>query len=151
MKLTVRAAIVFALCASASAQIGPKPSSCTISFGFIYTDKLDNKYESVQGKELREIQQRLSKKQHGRVCIVDEGAPDYIFSVRAYPKVRTVEGTDYSYNEYILEIHRGNDPYELVHTFSRSSRLGRRHSESSSPMIDLVEDAAAWLSVNPKG
>ena len=117
----------------------------------MYTDKLGNKYESVQGKELKEIQQQLSKKQHGTVCMIDEGVPAYIFNVHAYPKTRLVDGTEYPYTEYTLDIHRGNEPFDLVHTFSRSTHPGRHHSESTSPIIDLVEDAAAWLSLYPNG
>ena len=151
MNWTQVATLILALCAPSLAQIGPRPSSCKTSFGFAYTDKLGNKYEGAQGKELKEIQQRLSKKQHGSVCIIDEGVPNYIFSVRAYPKTRMFEGTEYPYTEYVLEIRRGNEPFELVHTFSKSSHLGRRHSESASPLIELVEDAAAWLSQYPNG
>lgn len=150
-KLALTATLMLAACAPALAQIGPKPSSCKTSFGFAYTDKLGNKYESIQGKELREVQQRLSKKQHGQVCIIDEGTPDYIFSARAYPKTRMADGTEYPYTEYILVIHRGKEPFELVHTLSRSSHLGRHHSESTSPLVDLVEDAATWLSQYPNG
>ncbi len=151
MKLALIAHLGLVLCAPALAQIGPKPSSCQVSFGFMYTDKLGNKYESLQGKELKEVQQRLSKKQHGNVCIIDEDIPDYIFSVDAYPKTSMEEGTEYPYTEYVLEIHRANEPFELVHTFSRPTHLGRHHSESTSPIIDLIEDAAAWLSQYPKG
>jgi hypothetical protein len=150
MKPAQIAALLFVLYGAAPAQIGPKPSSCKASFGFMYTDKLGNKYESVQGRELKEIQQRLSKKQHGSVCIIDEGVPDYIFSVRAYPKTRVVDGTEYPYTEYVLEVHRGSEPFELVHTFSRTTRLGRG-SESASPIVSLVEDAAAYLRLYPKG
>jgi hypothetical protein len=151
MKLTSIAILTLVAFATALAQIGPKPSSCKTSFGFMYTDKLGNKYESVQGKELKEIQQQLSKKQHGSVCMIDEGVPAFIFSVRAYPKTRMVEGTEYPYTDYVLEIHRGNEPFELVHTFLRSTHTGRHHSESTSPIIDLVEDAATWLSLYPNG
>jgi hypothetical protein len=149
MKLTVIAILILGIFTPALSQIGPKPSSCKISLGFMYTDKLGNKYESVQGKELKEIQQQLSKKQHGTVCMTDEGVPAYIFSVHAYPKTRMVEGTEYPYTGYVLEIHQGKDPFELVHTFSRSTHAGRHHSESTSPIIDLVEDGAAWLNLNP--
>lgn len=151
MKLPLIATLMLPLCATAIAQVGPKPSSCKTSFGFMLTDKLGNKYESVQGKELKEIQQRLSKKQHGSVCIIDEDVPDYIFSVHAFSKTRLDEGTEYPYTEYVLEIHRGKEPFALVHTFSRSTHLGRHHSESTSPVIDLIEDAAAWLSLYPNG
>jgi len=142
--------LLLVLSKPALAQIGPKPPSCKASFGFAYTDKLGNKYEGVQGKELKEIQQRLSKKQRGSVCIIDEGAPDFIFYLRAYSKTRVVNGTEYPYTEYILEVHRGSEPFELVHTFSRSTHLGR-NSEDTSPIINLVEDAAAYLSAYPKG
>jgi hypothetical protein len=117
----------------------------------MYTDKLGNKYESVQGTQLKGIQHQLSKKQRGTVCIIDEGVPDYILSIRAYPKIRMVEGTEYPYTEYVLEIHRGSQPFDLVHTLSRATLLGPRHSESASPIVDLVEDAAAWLSLYPEG
>lgn len=151
MRVVQSGSLLLALCATVLAQAGPKPSSCRTSFGFAYTDKLGNKYESVQGPKLKEIRKRLSKKQHGAVCIIDEGVPDYIFSLQASPKARTVAGTEYPYTEYVLEIHRGAAPFELVHTLSRSSRLGARNSESRSPIIDLVEDAAAWLGQYPLG
>jgi hypothetical protein len=151
VNLTLSATIMLAACAPGLAQIGAKPSSCKASFGFAYTDKPGNKYESIQGKELKEIQQRLSKKQHGEVCIVDEDVPDYIFSARAFAKTRMADGIEYPYTEYLLEIHRGKEPFELVHTLSRSSHLGRHHSESTLPLVDLVEDAAAWLSQYPNG
>ena len=77
--------------------------------------------------------------------------PDYIFSPRAYAKTRMAAGTEYPYTEYVLEIHRGVAPFELVHTLSRVSRLGARSSDRSSPIIDLVEDAAAWLGQYPQG
>jgi len=151
MRLVRGGTLLLALGVSALAQAGPKPSSCRTSFGFTYTDKLGNKYESAQGAELREIQKRLAKRQHGSVCIVDEGVPGYIFSLQAYAKTRMAGGTQYTYTEYVLEIHRGSAPFELVHTLSRASRLGVRNSESSSPIIDLVEDAAAWLDQYPQG
>ena len=151
MRLVRGGTLLLALCVSALAQAGPKPSSCRTSFGFTYTDKLGNKYESAQGAELKEIRKRLAKKQHGAVCIIDEGVPDYIFSPRAYAKTRMAAGTEYPYTEYVLEIHRGVAPFELVHTLSRVSRLGARSSDRSSPIIDLVEDAAAWLGQYPQG
>jgi hypothetical protein len=151
MKLKLIVTLMLPLCFPAMAQVGPKPSSCKASFGFVLTDKLGNKYEGVQGKELKTIQKRLSKKQHGSVCIIDEDVPDYIFSVQAYSKTRVADGTEYPYTEYVLEIHRGKDPFALVHTFSRSTYLGRYASESTAPVIDLVEDAAAWLSQYPNG
>lgn len=150
MKLNLSAILLSSLCVCAVAQIGPKASSCKSSFAFVYTDKLGNKYESVQGNQLKKIQQQLSKKVHGSVCIVDEGSPDYIFDVHAYGKTRVVSGTEYPYTEYVLEIHTGNTPFELVHTFSRATRLGRG-SDSESPIVVLVEDAATWLSLHPAG
>ena len=151
MKSMQTIVLLLAVSAPVAGQIGPKPPSCKTSFGFVYTDKLGNKYESVQGKELKEIQERLSKKQHGTACIIDEGAPDYIFSVRGNAKTRLVDGTEYPYTEYKLEVHRGASPFELMHTFSRSSLPGRHRAENSAPIIDLIEEAAAYLGRYPEG
>jgi hypothetical protein len=149
MKLFQSAALLLAMCVPALGQAGPKPTSCKYSFGFMYTDKLGNKYDSVQGKELKEIQQRIAKKQHGDVCVIDEGLPDYIFSVRAKQGSRIVDGNELYFNQYTLEIHRGKDPFELEHVFARSTLPGvRAANENRGIIIDLVEDAAKWLSEN---
>ncbi len=120
------AALLLAFCAPALTQAGPKLQSCKYSFGFMYTDKLGNKYESVQGKELQEIQQRIAKKHRGEVCLIDEGVPDYIFSVRAEEGSRLLNGNELYFNRYTLELHRGKDPFELEHVFARSSHSGIR-------------------------
>ena len=151
MKFFQFAAMLLSMCLPMLAQAGPKPPSCKYSFGFVYTDKLGNKYESVQGKELKEIQQRLAKKQHGDICVIDEGVPDYIFSVHAEQGSRLINGNELYFNRYTLEIHKGHDPFDLVHVFARSTparvRVG---NENEGLIIDLVDDAAKWLSENSK-
>jgi len=53
MKLFRLVVLLLAVSAPALTQAGPKPASCKHSFGFMYADKLGNKYESVQGKHNR--------------------------------------------------------------------------------------------------
>lgn len=62
------------------------PQTCTVKFGFAYTDKLDNSYRGIQGKELRQTQDKLKK--YGDVCYTaDETSADYIFFVHTKPAV----------------------------------------------------------------
>jgi hypothetical protein len=151
MKLFQLVALLLAVCSPGLTQAGPKLPSCKYSFGFMYTDKLGNKYESLQGKELRELQQRIAKKQRGNVCVVDEGVPDYIFSVRGEQGSRFLDGNELYFNKYTLEIHRGKDPFELEHVFARSTHPSLLVAgENRGTIIDLVEDGAKWLSENSK-
>jgi len=147
MKLFQVTALLFAMSIPALSQAGPKPTSCKHSFGFMYADKLGNKYESLQGTELKDVQQRLAKKQHGEVCVIDEGVPDYIFNVRAEQGSRLINGSELYFNQYTLEIHKGRDPFELEHVFARSTPARLRvANENRRVIVDLVEDAAKWLS-----
>jgi len=71
--------------------------------------------------------------------------------MRAEQGSRLINGNELYFNQYTLEIHKGRDPFELVHVFARStpSRL-RVPNENRGIIIDLVEDAAKWLSETSK-
>jgi hypothetical protein len=84
MRFTLMALLALALCTPASAK---KPEqTCKVTFGFAYTDRLDNDYRGIQGKELKEVQKKLSK--YGDVCYTaDDAHADYIFYVHTKPAV----------------------------------------------------------------
>jgi hypothetical protein len=69
------------------AMAGKKPiQDCKVSFAFVYIDRLDNTYRGIQGKELKEVQKRLSK--YGDVCYTgNEEAADFVFFVHTKPAV----------------------------------------------------------------
>lgn len=59
---------------------------CKVGFAFVYTDRLDNTYRGIQGKEFKEVQKKLSK--YGDVCYTDnEEAADFVFFVHTKPAV----------------------------------------------------------------
>ena len=84
MKSIVRLFLVLALVTPALAK---KPEqTCKVIFGFVYIDRLDNTYKGIQGKELKEVQKRLSN--YGDVCYTDdEKGADYVFFVHTKPAV----------------------------------------------------------------
>lgn len=89
-------ACTFALLAVGPATAKQLPQTCKAKFGFAYTDKLDNDYRGIQGKELKEIQKKLTK--YGDVCYTaEDSTADYIFYVHTKPAVyhgtRTVTST----------------------------------------------------------
>ena len=70
--------------------------TCTVKFAFAYTDRLDNDYRGIQGKQLKQVEQKVSK--YGDVCYTaDDSIADYIFYVHtkpaAYHGVRTTSNT----------------------------------------------------------
>jgi hypothetical protein len=85
MKFTL--SLVLALAAAAPAQANKKPAqNCKVSFAFVYVDRLDNTNRGIQGKQLKQVQDKLSK--YGDVCYTaDETAADYVFFVHTKPAV----------------------------------------------------------------
>jgi hypothetical protein len=59
---------------------------CKVSFGFAYIDRLNNNYRGIQGKQLKQVQDKLKK--YGDVCYTsDDANADYIFFVHTKPAV----------------------------------------------------------------
>lgn len=60
--------------------------TCTVKFAFAYTDRLDNDYRGIQGKQLKQVEEKVSK--YGDVCYTaDDSSADYIFYVHTKPAV----------------------------------------------------------------
>jgi len=79
--------LLLALVVAAPAFARQKPvQNCKVSFAFVYVDRLDNTYRGIQGKQLKQVQDKLSK--YGDVCYTgDEAAADYVFFVHTKPAV----------------------------------------------------------------
>jgi hypothetical protein len=96
VKFTLR--IFFALVAATPAFADKKPvQTCKVNFAVVYVDRLDNTYRGLQGKQLPDVQKKLSN--YGDVCYTaDENAADYVFFVHTKPAVyhgvRTTTNTD---------------------------------------------------------
>lgn len=59
---------------------------CKVSFAFVYVDRLNNTNRGLQGKQLKEVQDKLSN--YGDVCYTaDELTADYVFFVHTTPAV----------------------------------------------------------------
>lgn len=85
MKCTI--SLLLFLAAATPALANKKPvQGCKVTFEFIYVDRLDNTYRGIQGKELKEVEKKLSK--YGDVCYTaDEKGADYVFFVHTRPAV----------------------------------------------------------------
>lgn len=85
MKFTL--SLFLALVAAAPALANKKPvQNCKVSFAFVYVDRLDNTNRGIQGKQLKQVQDKISK--YGDVCYTaDETAADYVFFVHTKPAV----------------------------------------------------------------
>src|ERR1700686_736356 len=85
MKFTL--SLFLALAAVAPAYSNKKPvQSCKVSFAVVYVDRLDNTYRGLQGKQLPDVQKKLSN--YGDVCYAaDETTADYVFFVHTKPAV----------------------------------------------------------------
>lgn len=99
MRITLVTLLFFAMSVPALAK---RPEqTCRVTFGFAYTDRLDNNYRGIQGKQLKEVQKKLSK--YGDVCYTaDDEHADYIFYVHtkpaallACPQIRRVDHTTF--------------------------------------------------------
>ena len=59
---------------------------CKVKFAFVYVDRLDNTNRGLQGKQLKQVEDKLSN--YGDVCYTaDENAADYVFFVHTKPAV----------------------------------------------------------------
>jgi hypothetical protein len=85
MKFTV--SLLLALISAAPPSANKKPvQDCKVSFAFVYIDRLDNTNRGMEGKQLKEVQEKLSK--YGDICYTaDETAADYVFFVHTKPAV----------------------------------------------------------------
>jgi hypothetical protein len=94
MKSTIT--LLLALAAAAPALANKKPvQDCKVTFSFLYVDRLDNLYDGIQGKELKEVEKKLRK--YGDVCYTaDRKAADYDFYVHTRPAVYHGVQTDSS-------------------------------------------------------
>jgi hypothetical protein len=79
--------LCFVLATITPAMAKKKPvQDCKVSFAFDYTDRLNNNYRSIQGKQLKQVQDKLKK--YGDVCYAgDDTSADYIFFVHTKPAV----------------------------------------------------------------
>jgi hypothetical protein len=79
--------LFLALAAAAPALANKKPvQDCKVRFAFVYIDRLDNTNRGIQGKQLKQVQDKLGK--YGDVCYTaDETAADYVFFVHTKPAV----------------------------------------------------------------
>jgi hypothetical protein len=79
--------LALALTATTPSLAAKKPVlACKVNFAFVYIDRLDNTYRGIQGKQLKQVQDKLSK--YGDVCYTDnETAADYVFFVHTKPAV----------------------------------------------------------------
>jgi hypothetical protein len=79
--------LLLVLAAAAPALANKKPvQNCQVSFAFVYVDRLDNTNRGIQGKQLKQVQDKLSK--YGDVCYTaDETAADYVFFIHTKPAV----------------------------------------------------------------
>jgi hypothetical protein len=79
--------VFFALCTVVPVYAHKKPvQDCKVSFALVYLDRLDNTNHGLQGKKLKEVQDKLTN--YGDVCYTDdESSADYVFFVHTKPAV----------------------------------------------------------------
>jgi len=79
--------ILVLVVATAPVLASKKPvQDCKVHFAFVYVDRLDNTDHGIRGKQLKQVQDNLSK--YGDVCYTDdETAADYVFFVHTRPAV----------------------------------------------------------------
>jgi len=75
------------LATAAPALANKKPvQDCKVKFAVVYVDRLDNTYRGIQGRQLQDVQKKLSN--YGDVCYTaDETAADYVFFIHTNPAV----------------------------------------------------------------
>ncbi len=85
MKVTLSLLLTLAAVAPAFADNRPV-QGCKVSFAVVYVDRLDNTYRGIQGKQLEDVEKKLSK--YGDVCYTpNENAAAYIFFIHTKPAV----------------------------------------------------------------
>jgi hypothetical protein len=85
MKFTL--GLFLALVAATPALANKKPvQTCKVNFAVVYIDRLDNTYRGLQGKQLPDVQKKVSN--YGDVCFTtDEPKADYVFFIHVKPAV----------------------------------------------------------------
>jgi hypothetical protein len=84
MKPIVSTLVLLALAGTPCMAKKRPEQTCKVSFGFYYIDHLDNPYRGIQGKQLKQVQDKLGK--YGDVCYTnDDQNADYIFFVHTKP------------------------------------------------------------------
>ncbi len=85
MKFTL--GLLLALAVATPTLANKKPAqNCKVNFAVVYVDRLDNINRGMQGKQLEQVQDKISK--YGDVCYTaDETAADYVFFVHTKPAV----------------------------------------------------------------
>jgi hypothetical protein len=79
--------LFLALASAVPVSAHKKPvQDCKVSFAFVYIDRLSNTNRGLQGKQLKQVEEKLAK--YGDVCYsADETAADYVFFVHTTPAV----------------------------------------------------------------
>jgi hypothetical protein len=85
MKFTL--GLFLSLIAATPALANKKPvQTCKVNFAVVYVDRLDNTYRGLQGKQLPDVQKKLTN--YGDVCYTaDETEADYVFFIHTKPAV----------------------------------------------------------------
>jgi hypothetical protein len=112
MKFRLLMSALMCLASASPALCNKKPEqTCKVNFAFVYVDRLNNTNRGIEGKNLKSVQDKLSK--YGDVCYTaDENAADYVFFVHTTPAV-----------------------YHGVHTYSNTSS----HTDSN-PVSGTITD-----------
>jgi hypothetical protein len=87
MRIKLLASVILFATTATPALCNKKPvQNCKVSFAFVYIDRLDNTNRGLQGKQLKDVQDKLKK--YGDVCYTDnETAADFVFFVHTKPAV----------------------------------------------------------------
>jgi hypothetical protein len=110
MKSIIGLFLVLASVSPALANKKPE-QTCKVKFAFVYIDRLNNTNRGIKPKQLKDVQNKLSK--YGNVCYTEnEDAADYVFFVHTKPAV-----------------------YHGAHTYSNTSS----HTDSS-PVNGTIRD-----------
>ncbi len=85
MKFSLCLLLILAVATPSPANKKPE-QNCKVSFAFVYVDRLDNTNRGIQAKQLKQVQDKLSR--YGDVCYTaDENAADFVFFVHTKPAV----------------------------------------------------------------
>ena len=87
MKTKLLVAVLLFAVTGTSAFCNKKPvQDCKVNFAFVYIDRLNNTNRGLQGKQLKDVQDKLKK--YGDVCFTDnEASADFVFFVHTKPAV----------------------------------------------------------------
>jgi hypothetical protein len=87
MRISLLVSVLAFAVTATPAFCNKKPEqTCKVTFGFAYIDRLNNSYRGIQGKQLKQVQDKMKK--YGDVCYTgDDIKADYIFFVHTKPAV----------------------------------------------------------------